>query len=110
MHGSLPLVSALADACYELASQLRSGSVSVHNFLTPLVSEGHQKAPAQLTQTPLQGSDLCWGLSVFPPLNYSKKEEIEIRLRLFPLKNEEMRSLFGRGSIRFSFPDVAKEC
>jgi len=37
--------------------------VSVHDFLTPLVSEGHQKAPAQLTQTPLQGSDLCWSIT-----------------------------------------------
>ena len=63
MHGSLPLVSALADACYDLASQLGSGSVSVHDFLAPLVIEGHQKSPTQLTQAPLQGSDLRWSIT-----------------------------------------------
>jgi hypothetical protein len=29
-----------------------------------------------------------WGLSVFPPLNYSKEEETEIHRRLFTLNNE----------------------
>ncbi len=37
--------------------------MSVHDFRAPLVIEDHQKAPAQLTQTPLQGSDLRWSIT-----------------------------------------------
>jgi len=42
--------------------------VSIHDFLAPLVIKGDEEPCAELAQTPLEGSDLRWSITLWGEL------------------------------------------